>query len=55
MAFRVPTLNVSAVDLTIKLAKPATYQEICNAIREESEGSMKVSNINLYIGIYGIY
>jgi glyceraldehyde 3-phosphate dehydrogenase len=41
MAFRVPTLNVSVVDLTVNLARPATYDEICAAIREASEGSMK--------------
>jgi glyceraldehyde 3-phosphate dehydrogenase len=41
MAFRVPTLNVSAVDLTVRLNKSATYDEICKAIREASEGEMK--------------
>lgn len=41
MAFRVPTLDVSVVDLTVKLAKPATYEEICAAVKEASEGSMK--------------
>jgi len=41
MAFRVPTTNVSVVDLTAKLAKPATYDEICNKMKEASEGSMK--------------
>jgi len=29
MAFRVPTANVSVVDLTVKLTKPAKYEEIC--------------------------
>jgi len=33
MAFRVPTPNVSVVDLTAKLAKPATYDEICNKMK----------------------
>jgi len=42
MAFRVPTLDVSAVDLTVKLGKEAKYEEICQAIKEASEGSMKV-------------
>ncbi len=41
MSFRVPTLNVSVVDLTCVLAKPATYEEICNAIKEASEGELK--------------
>ncbi len=40
MAFRVPTLNVSVVDLTVKLEKPATYEEICAKIKEASEGEM---------------
>jgi glyceraldehyde 3-phosphate dehydrogenase len=33
MAFRVPTPDVSVVDLTVKLAKPATYAQICDAIK----------------------
>lgn len=41
MSFRVPTLNVSVVDLTCTLAKPATYEEICNAMKEASEGELK--------------
>jgi glyceraldehyde 3-phosphate dehydrogenase len=41
MAFRVPTADVSVVDLTAKLAKETTYEEICAAIKEASEGSMK--------------
>lgn len=41
MSFRVPTLDVSVVDLTVKLAKPATYDEICNAIKTASETTMK--------------
>ncbi|MCL2797872.1 MAG: type I glyceraldehyde-3-phosphate dehydrogenase, partial [Firmicutes bacterium] len=41
MAFRVPTLDVSVVDLTVKTAKPATYKEICAAIKEASEGDLK--------------
>ena len=32
---RVPTLDVSVVDLTVNLAKPATYAEICAAMKEE--------------------
>lgn len=41
MAFRVPTANVSAVDLTVRLEKPTTYEEICKVIKEASEGEMK--------------
>lgn len=41
MAFRVPTLDVSVVDLTVKLAKPATYDDICAAIKEASQTTMK--------------
>jgi glyceraldehyde 3-phosphate dehydrogenase len=41
MAFRVPTPNVSVVDLTVNLAKPATYKEICAAMKLASETTMK--------------
>jgi glyceraldehyde 3-phosphate dehydrogenase len=41
MAFRVPTVDVSVVDLTVKLAKKATYAEIKAVIKEASEGQMK--------------
>jgi glyceraldehyde 3-phosphate dehydrogenase len=41
MAFRVPTTDVSVVDLTVRLKKPATYDEIKAKIKEVSEGSMK--------------
>jgi len=41
MSFRVPTINVSVVDLTCKLATKATYEEIKVAIKEASEGSLK--------------
>lgn len=41
MAFRVPTPNVSVVDLTARLAKPASYKEICDAIKEASQGELK--------------
>ncbi|MCL2057164.1 MAG: type I glyceraldehyde-3-phosphate dehydrogenase [Oscillospiraceae bacterium] len=41
MAFRVPTLNVSVVDLTVNLAKPASYKEICATLKEASEGALK--------------
>ncbi len=41
MAFRVPTANVSVVDLTVRLEKSAKYAEICAAIREASKTDMK--------------
>lgn len=41
MSIRVPTADVSVVDLTCKLEKPAKYEDIVAAIREASEGSMK--------------
>ena len=41
MAFRVPTLNVSVVDLTVNLARPASYKEICAAVKAASEGELK--------------
>ncbi|GEA02076.1 type I glyceraldehyde-3-phosphate dehydrogenase [Alteromonas macleodii] len=41
MAFRVPTPNVSVVDLTVNLAKPASYDEICAAMKAASEGELK--------------
>merc|ERR1712070_589018 len=40
MSFRVPTANVSVVDLTARLEKPADYETICAAIKEASEGKM---------------
>ena len=41
MAFRVPTLDVSVVDLTCRLEKSTTYEEICAAVKEASENEMK--------------
>jgi len=41
MAFRVPTSDVSVVDLTVELDKAATYDDICAAMKTASEGSMK--------------
>ncbi len=41
MAFRVPTSDVSVVDLVVELVKPAKYEEICAAMKAASEGSMK--------------
>jgi glyceraldehyde 3-phosphate dehydrogenase len=41
MSFRVPTSDVSVVDLTVELDKPASYAEICAAMKAASEGAMK--------------
>lgn len=41
MAFRVPTADCSVVDLTVKLEKPTTYEEICKAIKKASMGKYK--------------
>ena len=41
MSIRVPTLDVSVVDLTVNLATPAKYDEICAAVKEASETTMK--------------
>ena len=41
MAFRVPTVDVSVVDLTCNLEKPTTYEEICAAMKKASENEMK--------------
>ena len=41
MAFRVPTSDVSVIDLTVELEKEASYEDICAAMKKASEGSMK--------------
>ena len=41
MSMRVPTLDVSVVDLTVNLKKAATYDEICKAMKDASEGELK--------------
>ena len=41
MAFRVPTSDVSVVDLTVRLSKGTTYEEICAKMKEMSQGAMK--------------
>jgi len=41
MSMRVPTIDVSVVDLTVRLAKETTYEEICKAMKEASEGELK--------------
>lgn len=40
MAFRVPTANVSVVDLTVNLAQPASYEQICFAMKTAAEGEL---------------
>jgi glyceraldehyde 3-phosphate dehydrogenase len=41
MALRVPTADVSVVDLTVRLARPTTYEEICHAMKMAADGPMK--------------
>ena len=41
MSFRVPTSDVSVVDLTVELDKPATYAEVCAEMKAQSEGAFK--------------
>jgi len=41
MAFRVPTPDVSVVDLTVRLEKPATYSKICATLKAAADGPMK--------------
>ena len=41
MAFRVPTSDVSVVDLTCELDKPTTYEEVCQVMKAASEGALK--------------
>ena len=41
MSFRVPTSDVSVVDLTVELEKPATYAEICTEMKAQSQGALK--------------
>ena len=41
ISFRVPTSDVSVVDLTVELERPATYAEVCAAMKAASEGAMK--------------
>jgi len=41
MSFRVPTMDVSVVDLTVNIGKSATYDEVCKAMKDASEGELK--------------
>jgi len=41
MAFRVPTADVSVVDLTVRIQKEASYEDICKCIKDASAGSLK--------------
>ena len=41
ISYRVPVANVSVMDLNVKLKKPATYEEICEKVKEASETYMK--------------
>lgn len=57
MAFRVPTVNVSVVDLVVKLSKGVTYADLCAKIKEASEHELKVNlnNILIILGNIRIY
>ena len=46
MAFRVPTINVSVVDLTVKLNKGVSYKDICAKIKEHSDISSNIEAQN---------
>ncbi|POW07946.1 hypothetical protein PSTT_07847, partial [Puccinia striiformis] len=50
MAFRVPTADVSVVDLTVRIEKPATYEEIKATIKAASEGPLKGPCVTDFIG-----
>jgi len=41
MSFRVPTANVSVVDLTVRLERPTSYEDICKAMKNASEGELE--------------
>jgi len=41
MSFRVPTMDVSVVDLTVNIRKSATYEEVCKVMKDASEGELK--------------
>lgn len=56
MAFRVPNINVSCVDLTVKLRKSTSYAEIMSTLKSASENELKVTFIKLKkLGYSGIY
>jgi glyceraldehyde 3-phosphate dehydrogenase len=42
MSFRVPTINVSVVDLTFKTTKGVSYKDLCKAVKAAAEGELKV-------------
>ena len=54
MAFRVPTSDVSVVDLTVRLAKGAEYKTIMQKLKDASENEMKgiLGYVNLYSNIF---
>jgi glyceraldehyde 3-phosphate dehydrogenase len=56
MSFRVPTLDVSVVDLTCRLKTDAKYEDICEEIKRAANGPMKVNIIIfIYLGNYELY
>lgn len=56
MSFRVPTINVSVVDLTVRLEKEVTYADLCKVIKSASENELKVANyVHIQIGYPGLH
>ena len=53
MSFRVPTINVSVVDLTVRLQKDVTYEDLCKAVKKASENELKVITFSICQGILG--
>ena len=54
MAFRIPTADVSVVDLTVRLSKSTTYGEICHAMKVASEGESPVTPRQDALPTYGV-
>ncbi len=55
MAFRVPTSNVSVVDLTVRLSKGADYSDIKALMKEQSEGRLKgILGYDLLLWVYAM-
>ncbi len=55
MSFRVPIPDVSVVDLTVRLGKAATYKEICDVIKEQANGPLKVSGFLYFVSSFSLW
>merc|ERR1719259_318392 len=53
MAFRVPTADVSVVDLTVRLEKEASYEDICATVKEASATRTRTSYLKISLGMQG--